>query len=45
MTFATYLRSRGMDTEQSQHLLIEGFFNEPFLEPPSLDRLKEQVIF
>ena len=40
-----YLRSRGMDTEQSQHLLIEGFFNEPFLEPPSLDRLKEQVIF
>ncbi len=41
-----YLKSRGLGTEQAQRVLIEGFFNEPFLQGSSmLSRLKEHVNF
>lgn len=38
-----YLHTKGFDTHQAKQLLIEGFFNDPFIEQESLNRLKEHV--
>jgi hypothetical protein len=40
-----YLRSRGLGIEQAQKVLLEGFFNEPFVSEASLRRLRERVFF
>jgi hypothetical protein len=39
-----YLRSRGLGIEQAQRVLLEGYFNEPFVSEGSLRRLREQVV-
>ena len=40
-----YLQQRGLDKEQAEKLLVEGFFCEPFLKgrPEVLKQLKERV--